>query len=239
MPKLVFVCWDPSDRPRAARGPLFLDTLAPQLLKAGADQLSVLVADDGADVRSPNPFPLFERRSIALVNVWSEADPEAFLAILRAEGLDVAGYAVEASVYRDYGDNAHAAPRSWPDGERSPGVTAVTYMERPAHLSHDEWMRRWHGNMSPVSEGIQPRTRYVRNVVTAKLTPDAPDFAGIVEEAWPSPRHVTNPFLFYGASNPWQLLVNIGRILAAVTAFLTLWRVRTVMMSEWFVRTDG
>jgi hypothetical protein len=116
-------------------------------------------------------------------------------------------------------------------------VTAVTLLERPKRIPRDEWIRRWHGTMSPVSEEIQPRTRYVRNLVLEALTPGAPPFEGIVEECWPSPGYVTNPFLFYGARNVWQLARNMIRILRAVTSFLDLRRIRAVMMSEYFIKT--
>ena len=43
--------------------------------------------------------------------------------------------------------------------------------------------------------------------------------------------------LFYGATGPLSLVLNMLRILAAVTHFLTLWRVQTVVMSAYFIRT--
>jgi hypothetical protein len=137
----------------------------------------------------------------------------------------------------DYGGNCYSKLRDWPDGRRSPGVVAVTLMERPRRLDREEWIRRWHGIMSPVSEEIQPRARYVRNVVTRSLTEGAPPFEGIVEEAWPSKKHVSNLFLFYGADNIFQLMRNMIRILRTVKSFLDLRRIRTTVMSEYFIKT--
>jgi hypothetical protein len=91
--------------------------------------------------------------------------------------------------------------------------------------------------MSPVSERIQPRARYVRNLVLDAITPGAPPFEGIVEEAWPSKIHVMNPYLFYGARSTIELAVNMTRILSAVLGFLELTKIRTTMMSEYFLRT--
>ena len=81
--------------------------------------------------------------------------------------------------------------------------------------------------------------RYVRNLLARPLTDDAPAWQAIVEEVWPTPRHVANPFLFYGASNPFTLAVHMSRVLAAVLSFIRPWRVRAVMMSEYFLRTEG
>jgi len=158
--------------------------------------------------------------------------------ILRSAGFRLAGYLVEESIYTEYGGNRHSQPRDWPDGQRSPGVVAVTLMERPARLSREEWIRRWHGRQSPVSEAMQPRTRYIRNVVLRPLTPDAPPYEGIVEEAWPSARHATNPFLFYGAGrNPLKLMWNMAVMLRSVIHFLELTRIRTTMTSEYILKS--
>jgi hypothetical protein len=48
---------------------------------------------------------------------------------------------------------------------------------------------------------------------------------------------VQNPFLFYGAKNPFQLLRNIATMLSSVTAFLPITRIPNVMTSEYFVRS--
>jgi len=238
--KIVYLLWGPKARGSAQNRDILLETCAPALVEGGAGKLVLLIADPAAECRSPAPKLYLGPAIDAVVNLWVETMDyrKGLEAILDREGFRLAGYLVDESVYRDYGDNRHAKPRSWPDGERSPGVVAVTLMERPPGLTREEWIRRWHGTMSPVSEEIQPRTRYVRNVVEMPLTPGALPFEGIVEEAWPSKKHVENYFLFYGARNIWELGRNMVRILRAVTSFLDLWKIRTTMMSEYFIKTD-
>ncbi len=157
--------------------------------------------------------------------------------ILNETGLSFAGYLVDESVYKDYGDNQHAKPRDWPDGERSPSVMAITLLTKPERYTHEEWLRRWHGVMSPESEKIQPRQRYVRNVVVRPVTENAPAYDGIVEEAWPSAEHISNPYLFYCASNPFQLGWHLFKMLKAILQFHNLLKIRTVTMSEYFIRS--
>ena len=84
---------------------------------------------------------------------------------------------------------------------------------------------------------MQPRARYVRNVVREVLTPGAFPYEGIVEESWPSPEHVKNPFLFYGAGNVFSLVRNVATMLSSVTDFLPITRIPNVMTSEYFVRS--
>jgi hypothetical protein len=148
-----------------------------------------------------------------------------------------AGYLVVESLYEDYGTTPHAPARQWPDDERSPGVLTVALIHRPAGLAYGEWIARWHGTQSPLSAELQPRTRYVRNEVVRPVTADAPEIHGIVEEAWPSARHVADPMLFYKATTRDELTTNITRMLESVNACLDLSRLRSATMSEYLMKT--
>ncbi len=239
--KTVFALWNDADLSPEELRRLLVDEVVPDLLDGPVTWASVTVRDEeAAQVSAPTPFPLGVDKPAALLNLWS-SDPglvDVVLARLEPLGLRAHAWVSEASIYTDYGGNRHSGPRYWPDGQRSPGVTAVSFLTRPPAIPLDEWVRRWHGRMSPVSEEIQPRTRYVRNLLIAPMTAGAPPFQAIVEEAWPSPRHVRNPFLFYGAGyNPFKLVWNMVRLLAAVASFVKVPQVQTVMMSEWFLRT--
>jgi 3beta-hydroxy-delta5-steroid dehydrogenase/steroid delta-isomerase len=238
--KRVLLVWDREGRSRSERRTLLLGTVAPRLRDAGARKLSMLIADEDADLKSPSPFPQPGPDPIALVNAWvdDDASARALIEVLAAHGLEVAGYAVDESVYTDYGGNRHAAPRDWPDGSRSPGVVAISLLQRPRRLSREEWIRRWHGTMSPVSERMQPRCRYVRNLVLGPITPNAPPYEGIVEEAWPSVAHATEPMLFYGAKSRVELVRNMAVMVRTVSSFLDIHRVRTFFASEYFVATS-
>ena len=56
-------------------------------------------------------------------------------------------------------------------------------LQQKRGTTYEEWMTFWHTRQSPMSEEIQPRARYVRNSVARAITPDAPPYLGIVEEA--------------------------------------------------------
>jgi hypothetical protein len=218
-----------------------LDDVAPTLLDAGALRLGVNVHDTAAaEAPSPVPTPAGELPHVAEISVWVDSyDRRAPIeASIAGVGLRHAGYLVLESLYDDYGTTEHGPPRDWPDGERSPGVLTVALIHRPDGLGYDEWIQRWHGTQSPVSAELQPRCRYVRNEVIRAVTQDAPEIHGIVEEAWPSARHVADPMLFFNAgSDPALLQANIERMLESVNACLDLSRIRNVTMSEHLVRS--
>jgi hypothetical protein len=235
--KLIFVLREEPERLRPEeRRRLLLEEQVPALRELGAARLSACVQDEVA-APIPSPNPMSPRRAAGLINLWvkDEAVGERCAASLREAGFGVEGYRVAQSVYADYGDNRHAPPRSWPAGERSPGVTAVSLLRRPSSLDKGEWLRRWQERMSPVSERIQPRARYVRNLVLKRLSLKAPRIEGIVEESWPSVAHARDPFLFYGAEGPLELVTHMVEILAAVSSFMRVWEVETSMMGEYLL----
>lgn len=239
MEKLIYLLWSPGSDFDALRD-RFLDESAARLIALGAKRLSLNVNDSDAAVRSPVAQPDGEAPLAAEVSVWLDCldrrgPHEAVLAEL---GCEMAGYLVTESLYTEYGGNEHSPPRSWPDGERSPGVLTVTLLEKPDRLAYEDWLAHWHGVQSPVSEEIQPRARYVRNAVARPITASAPPILGIVEEAWPSAAHVEDPMLFYRADgDPERMKAHIARMLESVTAFLDLDRIRTFTMSEYLLES--
>ena len=239
MVKLIYVLWAPQEQSKKKIKDLLLNEVPQQLYDAGVQKLTMYIDDEYSTVRSPAP-KLYRGPAIcAEISLWIDdaAKHQELEKILAPYSFRIAGYLVDECIYTEYGVNRHFHERDWPDGERSPVVMAVTLMERPHRLSHEEWIRRWHGTQSPISEEMQPRARYIRNVVLKPVTLDALPFEGIVEEAWPSARHITNPFLFYGARNIFQLARNMYRMFRSVSAFLNFTKIRTSTMSEYILRS--
>lgn len=223
----------------ADRRTTLLDQCAPALLDAGARYLTMRIDDDLARVPSPTPTTKRTNPFAAEVSLWLDdvRDRGSQESMLEDAGFKVAGYHVAQHLYTDYGGNRHGEPRSWPDGQRSPGIVSVTPLERPKRIPKDRWMRHWFNRQGPMSEAMQPRSRYVRNVVLDVLTADAVKYEGIVEESWPSGEHVTNPMTFYGAKNRLELIKNMAIMAQSVAAFLPIWRITSVTTSEYFVRS--
>lgn len=239
MEKLVYLLWTKARTSEDAFAERLLDAAEHTLLPLNPAGLSLLVSDFESRVPSPVRGLTGRRPFSAMVSIWltNAAERVRYEPFLREHSEALAGYLVTESLYTDWGDNAHARPRDWPDGERSPGVFAVTLLERPEHHREDDWFRHWYGTQSPISASMQPRARYVRNAVARALTPDAPPYSGIVEEAWPSAQHVKDPYLFFGAKDLNQLADHMRTMLASVTSFLELPRIQTVMLSEYVLRT--
>jgi hypothetical protein len=241
MEKIVYLLWGPdTEEAGDALRERLLGETAPQLMAAGARGVGVNVHDTAAaEAPSPVPTPEGEDPHMAEVSVWVDSYDrrQPYEQVVVGLGLRAAGYLVVESLYEDYGTTPHGPARTWPDGDRSPGVLTVALIHRPGGLDYREWIARWHGTQSPLSAELQPRTRYVRNEVVRSLTDGAPEIHGIVEEAWPSAVHVADPLLFYRAGSPEELTAHITRMLESVNACLDLGRFRSATMSEYLIRT--
>lgn len=241
MEKLVYLTWaSPTARMDDQRDRL-IDACADALLARGARGLSMNVRDSDANVASPSPGMTGRPPIDAQISLWLDSHFERapYDAIIDKFVERKVSYLVTESLYTEYGENRHAKRREWADGERSPGVTAVTLLEKPAHFEYERWIKHWYGTQSPVSEAMQPRARYVRNAVVHALEAAAPPYLGIVEEAWPSPKHLQDPYLFYGALSFPELATNMRDMLVSVTGFLALPRIQTVMMSEYLFKSPA
>ncbi len=237
MEKLQYLCWLALDKSAVDRRELFLNEVTPALLALAPRGLSMQIDDDASDVPVPLPAPADEPQPGALVSIWLDRydDRAPYEEVLRSNSESIAGYIVTESLYTDYGGNQWSTPRDWENGERSPGVVMVTLLRKPAQMADEDWFAHWHDVQSPVSEAMQPRTCYRRNSIARSITPDAPELRGIVEEAWPSPEHITDPALFYNAGTPEEINANLTVMLGSVTAFLDLNELRSFTTSEYLI----
>jgi hypothetical protein len=241
MEKLVYLVWDRPSRAGADVRAQFLDDIAPQLLDLGVQRLQIDLDDDGAEAASMVPVPDDELPVRACVSLWLDAhDTRAPIeAVLAPAGIRRAGYLVTESLYRDYGDNEHAAKRSWPDGERSPGITTLTVFDKPAGVDDDTFYGHWYAHQSTMSEWMQPRARYVRNAVVRAITPGAPRYRAIVEESWPTVEHMTNLVTFFGAdADPSELGERIRIMLDSTKLLYDPATMRNYTMSEYIIKSE-
>jgi hypothetical protein len=240
MEKLIYLVWLEPDTARADVADVMLGTVAPALLALEPHQLSMDLWDSESDIPPPVPTPEGEVPLHALVSLWLDAvdHRQPYEEVLTRSATRVAGYEVVESLYRDYGGNQWSRPRDWPDGQRSPGVLTVALLQQHPEQTFEEWMTRWHTRISPITEAIQPRCRYVRNAVFRAITAGAPPVRGIVEEAWPSLEHVTDPMLFFCADgDPDKMTANVNQMIEEITAFVDLDTMRSVTMSEWILKS--
>jgi hypothetical protein len=225
MEKLVYLIHQSADVPGPDLRASLIEKAAPALREAGAMQISVSVDDEdvaqGAGVLIRKSDPPIR----ALVSFWMHLadDRGPCEEILRREAEELHGYLVVESR-----PLLHDAPIA----QRAPGANLVTCVRRRPDISDADFIDRWHNEHKVVANEIQSTFGYVRNVVVRRLTPDAPDWDGIVEESFPI-EALTDPQIWYACDSPEELTRRIKQMVASVTAFLDLGPLESTPMSEY------
>jgi EthD domain-containing protein len=228
MEKIACVLWKPVGVPDDVYGKE-LRAIAPELVRLGAMNLHINAADEhvaaGASVRVGKMEP-----KAGFVTFWlHEADDlrGALHAALSAQASRVAAYLVVESI-----PLRNTTQLAGP-GERTPGFNAVTAIVPRDGLTYDEFLHRWHTEHRVVALETQSTFAYVRNEIVRALTPDAPQWAAVVEESFPIAA-LGDPAVWYAAEgSPERLERHRRRMIESCLAFLALDRVESHPMSEY------
>lgn len=195
------------------------ERLAPVLLSAGATRVRINLPDAavaaGAGLRqSPDG-----RYPDAVVQLWLDGEVDGEIVKLAALLDDAAagwhGWIVEEKV-----PLSKPVPMAAVDG-RSAGWAQVALLVRPDGQSQADWLDAWQGRHTGVAIETQSTFEYVQNRVLHSLTPDAPDYAAIVEECFPEAA-LTDPLSFFDA--PGDLVrfkANLARMMTSCDQFIT------------------
>jgi hypothetical protein len=226
MEKLVYLLRRSAEDSGADLRATLVEKIAPALREGGASLVTVSVNDE--DV-THNTVAIVKRDPPirAFVSFWMENadDREPCEAALGSEAEELIGYLVAES---------RPMLHERPLGQRAPGANLVTCIHRRPEISREEFFDIWNNDHRVVAIETQSTFGYVRNVVVRKLTKGAPDCDGIVEESFPIGA-LTDPKVFYDASNDEELKQNLGRMIESCNRFLDLEPLESTPTSEYFL----
>ena len=229
MEKLVYVLWRRPELSEARLREAVLGPVARRCAGAGARRIAASLVDEHVAPALKARITRLAPPPAGIFSFWLEGAEERGPCeeALGEVAERLAGYLVVESV--PLLNTTHRAP----PGERTPGINMVALIERPARLSREAWIQRWHGHHERVALETQCTFAYVRNLVLRPLSEGAPSWEGIVEEGFPA-EAVTDPMLWYRAEgDPEKLAANVRRMVESCRAFLDLERVESHPMSEY------
>ncbi|HIM01374.1 MAG TPA: hypothetical protein EYG46_10315 [Myxococcales bacterium] len=232
MEKIVYLVWKPADISDVDFRDQLTGETAKQILASGAHKLSVLCPDETTEALAPASITQVDSPYCGMVSAWVDlADDRAPIerAIARVTE-KMAGYLVVESVPTV--NTTHTAP----EGERTPGTTLLTCLTPLPDMTISAFFKHWFEVQRRVATETQCTYLYIRNVVVQKLTADAPDYVGIVEEGFPTPA-VTDPMLWYNANGSEEKMKeNLGKMMESVQAFLDLSKIESRPTSEYIIK---
>jgi hypothetical protein len=222
--KIVYVGWKPDGVTLADFRAALLGPVAATLVERGARGVTVLLADDEA----VQGLRIAKRDPTAVVGLWvdSALHRGAVEAVLTNVMPRLAGWLTLESV------PLPNTTVSVDIGERLPGLYTVAFLEKPADLDYATWLQRWQGEHTVTAIETQRTFLYVQNVLVRALTPDAPPWSAIVEEAFPA-EAATDPMRFYAASTAEELAAQQGRMVASCERFIDFAHFETLPMSAY------
>jgi uncharacterized protein (TIGR02118 family) len=158
-----------------------VDEWAPEaLLSEGLHSLTVSLAEDdqGPYARDPDRLGLVPNVDAVLelgLERAHDLDDIAARDLLHAFARRVEAWRVDVRRIRDW-------ERTWPDGERAPGVKMVSFVRRAEALTPQQFARHWTEQHAPLAlrhhVGLW---RYTQNVVRRAYTPGGGQIDGIAD----------------------------------------------------------
>ena len=224
METLVYVLWDVPEG--------LVSRAGPELLALDPRGLTINVVDPDIDMSATVAVP--DQGVGATVDVWLDSldDRGPYESVLGGAASRVAGYLVTESVPLAY------ETRTWPDGERSPGVKQITMFDKRADIDDAQFFARWHGSHTPLTFEVHPVCLYVRHAVARAVTDGAPRWRGIVEEGLCEVEDLTDPMRYFSAGgSPDTLERNVKRVMEDVSSFLDLESVESYPTAEYILRS--
>jgi len=224
MEKLVYALWGVHEG--------LVEKTGPELLALDPHGLTLSVVDPDVDMSATVAVP--DNGVCATVGFWLDSldDRGPCETVLGGAAERVAGYLVTESVPLAY------EGRTWPDGERSPGVKQITMFDKRSDIDDAEFFARWHGSHTPLTFEVHPVCLYVRHAVARAVTDGAPRWRGIVEEGLREVEDLTDPMRYFSAGgSPDTLEHNVKRVMEDVSTFLDLGSVESYPTAEYILRS--
>ena len=237
MEKLCTALWRAPDEAPGALATWLDDVLVPHLA-GGAPVRGATVHVESADAAHSafrHGAGADGRLLAGLASVWVDSyhDADALQSLVdRAPAAQSATYLVCESVPQPYGDVL-----AWPEGERSPGLSIVTLLDKPEGVDEKVFYHYWHELHRITTAECHPFASYVRNEVARPLTDGAPRYRGIVTEASPDVQDFLDPHRFYvSGGDKEQLRTNQRRVVDETSVFIDFGTIQVAPMVERVVR---
>ncbi len=228
MEKILYPVWKNSQLDGDAFRSVLLDEVAPKLLDLGVRGLRVSVVDSdvaaAVGLRQEHCKPVMD----AMLSVWVNSS------VFRAEIEQV----IEAHVERLVG---YLVTESEPllsgasEGERTPGMAQVVFLQRPRRLSEQQWLEIWHGSHTQVAIDTQSTFGYRQNVIVRPMTYCAPPFDAVIEENFPA-EAMSSPHAFYNVDNDEDLQKNLKAMIDSCARFIDFEKIDVIPTSEYLIK---
>jgi len=236
--KLCYALWRRAEAPLDPIERALVGEVGPALVDLGLPGVRVLVEEPAGAILRVGAQPGTGNLLCGSVSIWLDSldgRGAAEQVIRTAPAAEVHGWLVTESVPLAYGE-----ARTWPDGERSPGLSITTVFDKKRDLPDTDFFRIWHGEHTPLSFDIHPLWLYVRNTVVRPVTDPgaAPPIRAYVYEATPTAEDMVDLHRFFGSGGDKATLRDhIARVNDHMATFADTSTLQCTPMAEYVFKT--
>jgi hypothetical protein len=229
--KLLYVVWKKAEESVPDFRERMLGAVASGLCDLGVRGLSMNLADEMSTFAERMRITQMQAPPSGTVSIWLDTalDRDPLQDLLKSVCQRLAGYLVLESV------PLANTTRIAASGERTPGITTVAFLEKPAGMTQEDWLDAWQGRHTRVAIETQSTFLYIQNLIVRPLTEDAPPWSAIVEEGFPA-EAATDPMVFFAAGDSRaRLEENRRRLLESCAKFIDFARLESHPMSSYLL----
>jgi hypothetical protein len=194
MEKMMYLLWKHEADSTTDFKQRLLKDVSKQVIQLGVHKLRISIVDE--DVAPAEPLRMLATKPpiSGMISVWVDTsiNRKPIEGIIENAVVRMAGYLVTESEPIVNTTNVVA------DGERTPGMNQVVFLQKPSFLNYEHWLEIWLGSHTQIAIDTQSTLGYRQNIIVRPLTYAAPQYDAIVEENFPEAA-MTDSRAFYGS----------------------------------------
>jgi hypothetical protein len=122
------------------------------------------------------------------------------------------------------------------EGERTAGWSQVCFLQRPAHLTFEQWRDAWQGLHTQVAIDAQSNFEYIQNKVVHPLCGDALPYSAMVEECFPADAMDNSAAFFDAVGDEEKYRRNSTAMAESCARFIDFAKIDVIPTSQYVIK---
>lgn len=233
MEKIMYPVWKYETDSLAGFRQKLLEEVSQQLIGLGVHRLRINVVDE--DVAPANPLRMENTKPpiSGMISLWVDTaiNRQPLEDVIKNVVARLAGYLVTES--EPIVNTKHVVA----DGQRTPGMSQVVFLQKPPRISYQHWLEIWLGSHTQVAIDTQSTFGYRQNVIVRSLTYAALPYDAIVEENFPEAAMTDRMVFFDSVGDKEKLKQRQQAMMESCARFIDFDKIDCIPTSEYVMKS--
>jgi len=233
MEKIMYPVWKYETDSSADFKQKLLGKVSEQLIGLGVHKLRINVVDK--DVAPADPIRIENTKPpiSGMISLWVDTtiNCQPLEEAIKNAAARLAGYLVTES--EPIVNTKYVVA----DGQRTPGMSQVVFLQKPPRLSYQYWLEIWLGSHTQVAIDTQSTLGYRQNVIVRPLTYAAPPYDAIVEENFPEAAMTDRMVFFDSAGDEEKFKQRQQAMMESCARFIDFDKIDCIPTSEYVMKS--